>query len=380
MDYPIIQYADDTLLLMPACAMQAAVIKKILVDYADSIGLKINFHKSTLIPINVEEDLTNRLAAIFECSVGSLPFTYLGLPMGTSRPSIHELMPLLPPKLIEMLDKIKRCCLWIKKTDRGEKWNSLAAWDMPGSPRAAGHVRTVAERVHRRQPHRPANPRAPPQLQPAPRPTRFGHVAPSLPTASRPAEPIRGPREPICRRRPRRPAPERLPCQSSRATSAPAGAPANQIRPRGAVAPHRAAARGAHPGPARAHLPPSPEAPSARAPAVPFACARLRAAVRRNLADRRRHLLSPVAVSANATAGCPLVAGHPGAFPDPPLGVASPSETSPAAAARRSPALPSAPSLPIRASLAGPSPPPVVALRRPRRRRPPPRLGSGRVG
>ena len=95
MDYPIIQYANDTLLLMPACPIQAAVIKKILVDYADSIGLKINFHKSTLIPINVEEDLTDRLAAIFECSVGSLPFTYLGLPMGTSRPSIHELMPLV---------------------------------------------------------------------------------------------------------------------------------------------------------------------------------------------------------------------------------------------------------------------------------------------
>ena len=55
-DYPVIQYADDTILAMPACTTQARIIKDILSDYATSIGLKINFHKSTLIPINCHED------------------------------------------------------------------------------------------------------------------------------------------------------------------------------------------------------------------------------------------------------------------------------------------------------------------------------------
>ena len=45
MDYPIVQYADDIILLMPACPLQALTINNILNKYAQSIGLKINFHK-----------------------------------------------------------------------------------------------------------------------------------------------------------------------------------------------------------------------------------------------------------------------------------------------------------------------------------------------
>ena len=44
-DYPVVQYADDTILVMPACSVQAARMKTILEDYAASIGLKINFSK-----------------------------------------------------------------------------------------------------------------------------------------------------------------------------------------------------------------------------------------------------------------------------------------------------------------------------------------------
>ena len=51
-DYPVIQYADDTLIILPACTRQLTKIKEILEDYATSVGLKINFHKSTLVPIN----------------------------------------------------------------------------------------------------------------------------------------------------------------------------------------------------------------------------------------------------------------------------------------------------------------------------------------
>ncbi|XP_037427272.1 uncharacterized protein LOC119292583 [Triticum dicoccoides] len=64
-DYPVIQYADDTLILLPACPVQALTIKNIFTDYADSTGLKINFHKSTLIPINYEAACYNELSNIF---------------------------------------------------------------------------------------------------------------------------------------------------------------------------------------------------------------------------------------------------------------------------------------------------------------------------
>jgi hypothetical protein len=41
MDYPMIQYADDTLIMMPACTQQVMVMKDILDKYAASTGLHI---------------------------------------------------------------------------------------------------------------------------------------------------------------------------------------------------------------------------------------------------------------------------------------------------------------------------------------------------
>jgi hypothetical protein len=46
------------------------------------------------VPINVPYDLMMELAIEFGCQVGSMPFTYLGLPLGTTKPRIIDLMPL----------------------------------------------------------------------------------------------------------------------------------------------------------------------------------------------------------------------------------------------------------------------------------------------
>jgi hypothetical protein len=94
------------------------------------------------------------------CSVEKLPFTYLGLPLGTTKPTVLELMPLidiieskmsasfimmaysgrvtvinslltsiamfamcslsLPPKILEHVEKIRRHCLWDKKIEEGK--------------------------------------------------------------------------------------------------------------------------------------------------------------------------------------------------------------------------------------------------------------------
>ena len=64
MDYPVIQYADDTILVMPACPQQLAIMKDILDTYAASTGLQINYHKSSMIPMNTSDSLAHSLALI----------------------------------------------------------------------------------------------------------------------------------------------------------------------------------------------------------------------------------------------------------------------------------------------------------------------------
>ena len=130
-------------------------MKEILDTYAHSTGLHINYHKSVMIPLNINQQQADHIAGIFGCVIGSMPFTYLGLPLGTTKPTVYDLMPLvdrieramsanfmmmsysghvtvintlltsiatfsmcalkLPTKILEHIDKIRRHCLWNKK-------------------------------------------------------------------------------------------------------------------------------------------------------------------------------------------------------------------------------------------------------------------------
>jgi hypothetical protein len=85
---------DDTLLIVPADRAQLLALKDVLHKFSLSTGLKINYNKSQMVPINVPEDLLNDLATVFGCQIGSMPFIYLGLPLGTTKPRIIDLMPL----------------------------------------------------------------------------------------------------------------------------------------------------------------------------------------------------------------------------------------------------------------------------------------------
>jgi hypothetical protein len=93
--YPIVQYADDTLIIMPVEAKQLFLLKGLHHTFACSIGLKVNFSKSFLVPINVPDDKSIILVGTLGCQVESMPFTYLGLPLGTTKPVIQDYMPLL---------------------------------------------------------------------------------------------------------------------------------------------------------------------------------------------------------------------------------------------------------------------------------------------
>jgi len=45
-------------------------------------GLKVNFHKSSLIGVNVPRDFMEAACGFLHCREGSIPFKYLGLLVG----------------------------------------------------------------------------------------------------------------------------------------------------------------------------------------------------------------------------------------------------------------------------------------------------------
>ena len=55
-DFPIVQYADDTLLIMQAEARHLFFLKALLNSFADSTGLRVNYRKSQMLPINVSAE------------------------------------------------------------------------------------------------------------------------------------------------------------------------------------------------------------------------------------------------------------------------------------------------------------------------------------
>ena len=92
-DFPILQYADDTLIFMEGDVSQLTNLKNILQVFSTSTGLKVNYSKSMLVPINIGEEETSTLAQSFGCTVGYLPFTYLGLPLGLTKPKVIDFLP-----------------------------------------------------------------------------------------------------------------------------------------------------------------------------------------------------------------------------------------------------------------------------------------------
>jgi hypothetical protein len=136
---------------------QLLVLKKALQNFSLSSGLNVNYQKSSLVPINVPEDNVAQLAAAFGCQIASLPFTYLGLPLGTTKPKIQDLTPIvtrlerkltsiscflsqgarlqlvdyafssmsifflcsleIPPGILKQLDRTLRQCLWRDNVD-----------------------------------------------------------------------------------------------------------------------------------------------------------------------------------------------------------------------------------------------------------------------
>jgi hypothetical protein len=176
-DFPILQYADDTQIIMEGCGRQLFVLKALLNTFAASTGLRVNFNKSMLVPINLTDEKTQHMAATFGCSIGSLPFTYLGLPTCITKPRVDDFLPLvtrcerrlvstslflsqagklqmtnvvftslptyymctfnLHVSVREQVDKFRKHCLWRGSNDYN-RINAKAAWHMVTKAKAEG--------------------------------------------------------------------------------------------------------------------------------------------------------------------------------------------------------------------------------------------------
>ncbi|GAU29935.1 hypothetical protein TSUD_360500 [Trifolium subterraneum] len=79
-----LQYADDTIFLGEASVENLWTLKTILCCFEMASGLKVNYVKSSVIGVNVSSDFLNLAERFLHCSVGSIPFTYLELPVGAN--------------------------------------------------------------------------------------------------------------------------------------------------------------------------------------------------------------------------------------------------------------------------------------------------------
>jgi hypothetical protein len=172
---------------MEACPLQIAHLKDILQTFSASTGLKVNYSKSMMVPHNTPEEKMDILASVFNCQKGALPFTYLGLPLGTTKPNLEYFLHLmhkiekrlcctstflsqagklemvnsvffssaiyytatlkLHKGVIEQLDKYRRHCLW-RGSDINSKMPSKAAWPMVCTPKRQGGLGVLDLHAH----------------------------------------------------------------------------------------------------------------------------------------------------------------------------------------------------------------------------------------
>jgi hypothetical protein len=186
-DFPILQHADDTLIFLQGDVAQLLFLKNLLQQFGESTGLKVNFDKSFMVPINVPEDKLQLLASSFGCSKGSLPFTYLGLPLSITKPTVADFWPLvtkcerrlvsvsgflsqagrleltnavfsalptfamitflLPKTIIKQIDKFRKHCLW-QGSDANNRKPPKAAWPMVCKPKHEGGLGVLNHHTH----------------------------------------------------------------------------------------------------------------------------------------------------------------------------------------------------------------------------------------
>ena len=87
-------FADDTILFYDTDEEQILHIQMLLLCFQAMTSLKVNALKSEMVPIGEVHNVFV-LTEILGCRVGSLPMTYLGMPLGASHKSPTVWNPIL---------------------------------------------------------------------------------------------------------------------------------------------------------------------------------------------------------------------------------------------------------------------------------------------
>jgi hypothetical protein len=175
---PVLQYADGTLIIMRADTGAARRLRLILQQFEQATGLRINYRKSTLVPMHVAPELLSDIQGCLQCRVEGFPQTYRGLPLSAQKLRLDAFAPLiakvdkylsgwrsmllspggrlvllnsvldalpayamgameLPAGLLDALDKLRHSFLWVP-ADRASGAKCLVAWDLVCRPKEAG--------------------------------------------------------------------------------------------------------------------------------------------------------------------------------------------------------------------------------------------------
>ncbi|KAJ9549508.1 hypothetical protein OSB04_022051 [Centaurea solstitialis] len=90
-----LQYADDAIFIGNWSEDNALNLLSLLRCFYMSSGLMVNLSKTVLMGVGVNSDEVVNLANLLNCSSGSLPFNYLGLPVGASMNKCSHWQPIL---------------------------------------------------------------------------------------------------------------------------------------------------------------------------------------------------------------------------------------------------------------------------------------------
>jgi hypothetical protein len=90
-----LQYADDTILFIENDVEVARNLKWVLTCFEQVSWMKINYEKSELVPINLDQAETELIKEVMGCVVGAFPIKYLGIPLHHDKLRREDLQPLI---------------------------------------------------------------------------------------------------------------------------------------------------------------------------------------------------------------------------------------------------------------------------------------------
>ena len=90
-----LQYADDTILFLDANEKVVKNMKWIFTCFEQMSGMRINYHKSEIIPMNVSEQEKRGMVETLGCPEGTFPINYLGIPLHYQKLTREDLQPLV---------------------------------------------------------------------------------------------------------------------------------------------------------------------------------------------------------------------------------------------------------------------------------------------